>query len=141
LFSRTIDFLDIVLFSLADSAAASVANSLSSPPARTCITINHAYPRWPVPDFVHRSEGYARLCHARCALCLGRLCEVYQHVLALLASFRCLHLSLVLVQCCVSNILHCATLDALIRITMDTLLIPRKSNTSTLHSLYIYTSK
>ena len=131
----------MVLFSLADSAATSAASSLSSPPARTCITINHAYPRWPVPDSVHRSEGYARLRHARRALRLGRLCEVYQHVLALPASFRCLHLSLVLVQCSVSNTLAAPPLTSLIRTTMDTFLIPQESSTSTLHSLCVYTPK
>jgi hypothetical protein len=56
-------------------------------------------------------RGYAQLYRARWTLCLGRLLEVYEHALTLPASLCCLHLSLALVQCCISSMLRIANLD------------------------------
>src|ERR1700739_752699 len=105
------DVSGAISLSLADSIIVSAASSLSSSSPETSISINHAYLRWPVVDSVDRSEGYARLYHARWALCLERLFEVCEHVLPLAASFCCLRSLLALVQCWVSSMLCIANLD------------------------------
>jgi len=109
-FRERMDFSDTIFFSLADSTTVSVASSLSSSSSDTSISINHAYPRWPVLDSVHRSEGYALLYCTMWAFCPERLLGVYEHVPPLSASFCCLHSSLALVQCCVSSMLCIANL-------------------------------
>lgn len=60
-------------FLLRIPSTVSAASSLSPSSSETSISTNHACLRWPVVLSVHRSEAYARLYHARWALCLERL--------------------------------------------------------------------